>query len=99
MTMLKPTDETATPEKCFVWHPTAAAVCTLAHGHPDTTDHLSAFGHVWPRRDGERRMPVIAADAEQLHLVDEVEHPDIEAAYQKLARCYTCGQTLPEVTG
>jgi hypothetical protein len=36
---------------------------------------------------------------EQDHLVNEVQHPDIEAAYQEIARCYTCGQTLPEVTG
>ena len=86
------------PESCFVWHPTAAAICTLTYGHP-ATDHLSAFGHVWPRRDKERRLTPVVADAEQNHLVDEVQHPDIEAAYQEIARCYTCGQALPEVTG
>lgn len=41
------------------------------------------------------------ADAEQQHLVDEIEHPDfVEAVHHDFAhRCGACGQPMPEEAG
>lgn len=90
------------PTTCFIWHPTAAAICTLAYGHPKTIDHESAFGHVWPAREGERRMKDVPSDAIQIHDLYDAAGNDHtvrleDSEFTRLAHvCENCGQPMPE---